>query len=193
MRRKTIKTIKRVATGTALTIAMYAYMGACFINEAAELPEGYYTENIEERNCFEAVNPPSELLTDIPEVKPVYSINAEDKYLLAKIAMAEAEDEPFETKEYVVLTVLNRVESNKFANSVRGVIYEPRQFTPIYDGRWNAVEPSADCWAAVDEVMSLTEDPSQGALYFEASKKGSSWHSRHLTYLFKSGKTRFYK
>ena len=61
---------------------------------------------------------------------------SEDDYLLARIAMAEAEGEYTETKALVILTVLNRVRSGTFPDTVKEVIFQDKQFTPVSNGRW---------------------------------------------------------
>jgi spore germination cell wall hydrolase CwlJ-like protein len=65
-------------------------------------------------------------------------LTPEDQYLLAKIAMAEAEGESLHTKILVILTVLNRVETNGFPNTTKDVIFEQSngvyQFSPIAPG-----------------------------------------------------------
>ena len=120
-----------------------------------------------------------------------------DEYLLAKIAMAEAEGEDLEGKALVIRTVLNRVQSKYFPDTVEEVIYERTggggwQFSPLADGgRWYTTTPNKDCYDAVDMVMSGW-DESQGALYFE-SRSDSEWHRNHLQYIFKHGKHYFYK
>lgn len=143
---------------------------------------------------------PNESETNVEETKYKlfdFEISENDKYLLAKIAMAEAEGESFKTKVLVILTILNRVNSNEFPDTIEEVIFQNRkgiyQFSPVMpNGRWWKVEPNQDCWKAVDEVMLLEYDISEGALYFEACK-GESWHSRNLELICKSSNTRFYK
>lgn len=124
------------------------------------------------------------------------NLNENDKYLLAKIAMAEAEDENIETKILVISTVLNRVNSSQFPNTVEKVIFQNRngvyQFTPIVDGRWDKVEPNEECWKAV-EIVNTTESDFSEALYFEACYSEDNWHSNNLEFICQSGKTRFYK
>ena len=117
---------------------------------------------------------------------------AEDSYLLAKIAMSEAESEDTKGKALVILVVLNRVRSDNFPSTIKEVIYQPGQFSPISDGRFDRVEPDADCWAALDLIMLDKWDGSCGATYFE-SKSESSWHSENLDYLFQHGNHYFYK
>lgn len=117
---------------------------------------------------------------------------AEDRYLLAKIAMAEAESEDTEGKALVILVVLNRVWSDGFPNSIKEVIYQPGQFSPISNGRFDRVEPDADCWEALDLILLDKWDGSYGATYFE-SESESSWHSDNLDFLFQHGNHYFYK
>lgn len=125
------------------------------------------------------------------------NLSEEEKYLLAKIAMAEAEGESFETKMLVIETVLNRVKSKSFPNTVKEVIFEKDngvyQFSPMMPGgRWWKVEPNEECWKAVNTVNATKRDISDGALFFEACQ-GESWHSRNLKLIRKVDKTSFYK
>lgn len=118
--------------------------------------------------------------------------SAEESYLLAKLAMAEAESEDTEGKALVMLVVLNRVwDDEEFPDTIEEVIYQPGQFSPISNGRFDRVEPDADCWAALDLIMQDKWDESYGATYFE-SKSESTWHSENLTFLFRHGKHYFY-
>lgn len=123
----------------------------------------------------------------------------EDSYLLAKIAMAEAEGENIQTKTLVILTVLNRVHSDGFPDTIYDVIFQhdPEsnvyQFSPVMPGgRWWTTEPNEDCWEAVKVVKEAQYDYSGGSLFFESCDY-DSWHSKNLTFLYQSGKMRFYK
>lgn len=122
--------------------------------------------------------------------------DGEDSYLLAKIAMAEAEGCDTHTKELVILTVLNRVHSDSFPDTISDVIYQKLngvpQFSPTVSNRWE-LEPSEDCWLAVENVMMAEYDFSQGCLYFESCEDEDNWHNRNLEFLFESGGIRFYK
>ena len=117
--------------------------------------------------------------------------DADDAYLLAKIAMAEAESEDTEGKALVMLVVLNRVWDENFPNTIEEVIFQKGQFSPISNGRYDAVEPDADCYKALELIQNGWNE-SNGATYFE-SKSDSKWHSENLTFLFKHGKHYFYK
>lgn len=116
--------------------------------------------------------------------------DTDDSYILAKIAMAEAEGEDTEGKALVILVVLNRVWNDSFPDTIEEVVMQENQFSPVANGRYDKVQPDDDCYAALDLVMSGW-DGSKGALYFE-SKSDSTWHQEHLKYLFQHGKHYFY-
>lgn len=119
--------------------------------------------------------------------------DADDSYLLAKIAMAEAEGEDTEGKAYVIMVVLNRMLSDEFPDTIGGVIFQDNQFSPVSNGRFDSVEPNDDYWDALNMIQVDKWDKSQGALYFESCQSDDNWHSRNLEYLFTHGKHRFYK
>lgn len=133
--------------------------------------------------------------TDAPEEsqRMIWSMDwdSEDAYLLAKIAMAEAEGEDVEGKALVILVVLNRVRSDKFPDSIPEVIFQERQFSPVGNGRFDRVEPDKDCYEALELIQLNKWDESQGALYFESDGK-SSWHRNNLHFLFQHGNHYFY-
>lgn len=129
--------------------------------------------------------------------------DAHDSYLLAKIAMAEAEGEGVEGKAMVIMTVLNRVWAPGFEKTIEGVIMEHHtnskgnevyQFTPVAPGgRWYRVEPDAECYEALRMIMEEKWDESEGALYFEATWSEAEWHRTHLEYIKTVGNHNFYK
>lgn len=120
----------------------------------------------------------------------ISSLSGEDAYLLAKLAMAEAEGEDTEGKALVMLVVRNRARSDEFPDTVKEVIYQEGQFSPISDGRFDMVEPDADCWDAL-KLVERGWDKSMGATYFE-SESDSTWHKDNLKFLFRHGAHSFY-
>ena len=125
-------------------------------------------------------------------------ISDDDAYLLAKIAMAEAEGQSTEAKALVMLTVLNRTLDDGFPDTVHDVIFQQSksgvyQFSPIIPGgRWWTTEPNNDCDKALD-LIKQGYNESQGSLYFECCSSRDNWHSRNLNYLFEVDSIRFYK
>ena len=63
-------------------------------------------------------------------------ISDEEFELLALVTMAEAEDESELGKRLVIDTVLNRVDSTHFPNTITEVIYQKHQFTSMWNGRY---------------------------------------------------------
>lgn len=139
---------------------------------------------------------PEETQSPYPPIEYSKDWSSDEEYMLAKIAMAEAEGEPLETKVLVILTVLNRVNSDEFPNTIKDVLFQTTggvyQFTPMVNGRWDRIEPNEECWDALRIVKEATCDYSFGALYFE-SYQGENWHSRNLTLVCESGIMQFYK
>ena len=125
------------------------------------------------------------------EQSKIGSMDSDDAYRLAKIAMAEAESEDTKGKALVMLVVLNRVCDDEFPGTIEDVIFQKGQFSPIGNGRYDEVEPDEDCYRAL-QLITDGWDKSHGATYFE-SKSDSTWHSENLTFLFKHGKHYFYK
>ena len=119
--------------------------------------------------------------------------SAQESYLLARIAMAEAEGCNIQTKTLIIMCVLNRVWSDEFPDTIEEVIFQENQFSPIDNGRWDRVEPNEDCYEAVKVVMEAKYDYSGGATYFENCVDEDNWHSRNLEFLYESEGIRFYK
>lgn len=119
--------------------------------------------------------------------------SAQESYLLARIAMAEAEGCNTQTKTLIIMCVLNRVWSDEFPDTIEEVIFQENQFSPIDNGRWDRVEPNEDCYEAVRIVMEAKYDYSGGATYFENCADEDNWHSRNLEFLYESEGIRFYK
>lgn len=82
----------------------------------------------------------------------------DDRYLLANLIYCEAGAEPYAGQLAVGAVVINRVLSSKFPDTVVGVIYQNKQFSPVASGRLQlaltANKATADCYRAADEAMS---------------------------------------
>ena len=99
---------------------------------------------------------------------------AEEVYLgqleeLAQLVEAEAGNQPFEGKCLVVDTVLNRVESPLFPNTIHDVIFQEGQFSVITNGAfekaaWNMKE---DDYAVMVEIELHTN---RDVLYFNNNR-----------------------
>lgn len=80
-----------------------------------------------------------------------------DRKLLANIIYCEAGGEPYEGKLAVGAVVINRVLSGRFPDTVKGVIYQKSQFSPVASGRYALAlasdKANAACYQAADEAM----------------------------------------
>lgn len=91
---------------------------------------------------------------DISEV----SFAEDDLYLLANLIYCEAGGEPYAGQLAVGSVVINRVLSSKYPDTVVGVIYQNKQFSPVASGRLalalseNRATPQ--CYQAAQEAMS---------------------------------------
>lgn len=184
---------------TNKTMAMYSgvEVNEAHISEIEQIYESEYikepeytVESNEETTC-ETVEENTELETQKGEMTKPISLSAEDTDLMVRIAMCEAGGEDVESIASIMRVILNRVESDLFPNSIRDVIYQKKQFTPVSTGWINTVKPSEKCYKAL-KMVTQGWDESQGALYFE-SCSGDSWHSRNLEYLYSCDTIRFYK
>lgn len=81
-----------------------------------------------------------------------------DRYLLANLIYCEAGAEPYAGKLAVGSVVINRVLSGKYPDSVVGVIYQNKQFSPVASGRLDLAltynKATVECYQAADEAMS---------------------------------------
>ena len=118
---------------------------------------------------------------------------------LLRIVEAEAGGEDIVGKMLVANVVLNRVEDDKFPDSINEVIFQSdngvTQFSPIYDGRFYTVKISEETVEAVNRVLQ-GEDNSKGALYFAARESANQeymkWFDDKLQRLFVHGGHEFF-
>lgn len=157
-----------------------------------------YTEPIMRQAVYSAPleYPMAEASSTADEECPSSDWSAEDEDILLHIAMAEAEGETTEGKALVMLVVLNRMKSDEFPDTIKGVVFQTvegeYQFSTVIPGkRYWTETPDEDCREAL-ELIKAGWDESDGALYFE-SCSGDSWQSEHCEYLFTYGGHKFYK
>ncbi|WP_031516019.1 LysM peptidoglycan-binding domain-containing protein [Desulfofalx alkaliphila] len=112
-----------------------------------------------------AIHPSRVLLTPSREAEErCIPCTDEELDLLARLICAEAGSEPNTNKVAVAAVVINRVQSPLFPNSIRDVIYQPRQFGPAQTGKINRPAPEC-CYIAAQEALK-GKDPTNGALFF---------------------------
>nr|WP_300649490.1 cell wall hydrolase [uncultured Anaerobutyricum sp.] len=150
-------------------------------------------ETMQECNLYSNSSKSTEMLIEkIEEKAKAAGISQEEKQILLKIAMAEAEGEGTSGKAYVMRVVLNRVQSEEFPNTIKKVVFQKNQFSPVKDnGRYWNLEPDEECYEAYNMIENGWDD-SEGALYF--SRTGSSpWMQENTDFLYEIGNHSFYK
>jgi N-acetylmuramoyl-L-alanine amidase len=106
--------------------------------------------------------------------------------LLALVTMAEAEGEPEEGQRLVIDTILNRVDSRYFPNTIHDVIYQPHQFTSMWNGR-------VDRCSVRDDIRNLVIEELQNRSNTEVVFFRTSRYSSYGTPLFQVGNHYFSK
>ena len=126
-------------------------------------------------------------------------LDAESLDILCRIVEAEAGTEDEEGRMLVANVVLNRMDSRRFPNTVKGVVFQKNggtcQFSPIATGSYYRVKVSEKTRKAVDRVL-RGEDYSQGALYFvnryATNAEIMSWFDTRCSFLFSHGRHEFF-
>lgn len=105
-----------------------------------------------------------------------------DLALLARLIESESGTQCFEGKLAVGTVVMNRVESGYFPDTIRGVIYQKGQFSPVSNGTINN-KPSDDALKAAKEILEGSRVLDSNVLYFYNPKLvGKNWiKSRKIT------------
>lgn len=118
---------------------------------------------------------------------PKNTLSKAELNCLALAIYHEARGEPLLGQKAVAYTVLNRVKSGKFPNSICGVIYQPGQFTDI---RKTKVR-DRKLWLRVNNIAhkAITKPYKFNALYFHAGSVQPGWKRK---YIAKIGNHHFY-
>ena len=100
-----------------------------------------------------------------------------DRYLLASIIYCEAGGEPYAGQLAVGAVVINRLLAPVFPNTISGVIYQNRQFSPVASGRLALAlaegRATASCYRAADEAMAGASNVGN-CLFFRTPIEGLS-------------------
>lgn len=104
--------------------------------------------------------------------------------LIAQITMAEAEGQSDYVKRLIISTILNRVDHEKYPDTVKGVIFQKHQFSPITNGRFNRCYPTDhNRQLVMEEMNNRTNDD---VMYFRTGH-----YHKYGTPLVKAGPVYF--
>ena len=84
--------------------------------------------------------------------------------LLERVVEAEAGNQGLMGKRLVVAVIYNRVESEKFPNTIQGVLTSPHQFSTVWNGAVDKVEVTDETKSAIQLEISQRTD--NEILYF---------------------------
>lgn len=171
-----------LAAMTVLCFGLWELLNAPMTARAAEPvetpePEIVYVEKIVTETHTEYVNVPRLVTVEVPVVaekqivveRPIIAqesaerwkgidITPEDIELLARLAWREARGEGLLGMRLVIEVVFNRVLSDKFPNTIYGVLYQPGQFAPSGEAlELSEITPGEDQYEAVR--LAITETP----------------------------------
>lgn len=132
------------------------------------------------------------------KIRSISSLCAENKECdkLAKVLVFEARGEPDKGKAAVAHVVLNRLNDKRWPDTLRGVIYQPKQFSFIQDMH-KQTPPTEQDWniarAVAYKVMNKTlDDPTNGGLYYHATHVSPRW-AKKVQRVERIGNHIFYK
>ena len=97
-----------------------------------------------------------------------------DVDLLARLIHAEAVGESYAGKLAVANVVLNRTKNKEFPDTIRGVIYESGQFSPVSNGMINNPADN-DSIRAAKEAISIGGNPGGNLYFFNPATADSQW------------------
>ena len=112
--------------------------------------------------------------------------------MFERLVCAEAGDEPIDAQIAVANVVINRIKSSQFPNTLKGVLYQDRQFSPVSSGYINRVTPSNETKKAVQRALNGEMKVYKDTLYFFATwldKNNSMWDFMEIQKTI--GKTHF--
>lgn len=168
----------------AMLIVMFAYFG----DKDSVHSETETTTTTEATTIVETTTeePSTQVETTTEKETEVFP---EDTFeLLALVTFAEAEGESEYGQRLVIDTILNRVDSSSFPNSVSGVVYQSGQFSCMWDGR------SKRCVGRVpDSIRQLVKEELESRTNSEVLYFNGGGYPSWATPLFQEGNHYFSK
>lgn len=155
--------IRKVLLAGALSAIMCLTVSANTIPNVKETVEVETVKDISEPVHIILNTPRETMIDEYIEVVPDYtsddiSVTDEDVELLALVTLAEAENQTELGQRLVVSTILNRVDHDRFPDTIHGVVYQKNAFEAMHNGRVNRVKVTDKMRQLVrEEVKSRTD------------------------------------
>jgi len=123
---------------------------------------------------------------EVPDHCQDHSYTYEDILYLGKIIQIESGYQPFQVKLGVGGTVMNRVKSSQFPDTVKAVIYDTKygvQFPPVHTDKIN-ITPSNESIIAAKCVLSGVNIVGNSLYFIDTRRAASSWaHNNRPHYI----------
>ena len=114
----------------------------------------------------------------IIEYSQLYS--EDEIYTMAKVCVAEAENQSEYGKRLVICTILNRLDSGIYGSTIYDVVYAPYQFEVTMNGRLERVEPD-------DYVIELVRQEISNRSNYDVFYFRTNYYSEYGTPMFVDG------
>ncbi len=110
-----------------------------------------------------------------------HTVSDKEIELLARLIHGEARGEPYIGQVAVGAVIINRVIDSYFPDSIRRVVYQPGQFSPVANGQIN-LRPNRTSYRAARAALK-GKDPTRGACYFynPDTARNVSWFQQRTT------------
>lgn len=140
----------------------------------------YVYETVTETNLV--VEPEVTDIVISEPIEPEYSLTREEIDLIARLVMAEAEGESEYGQRLVIDVILNRVDhpAKYMPDTVTEVIYQPSQFSPMWNGRFDR------CYVK-PELVELVKEELVSRTNYDVIFFRTNHYSQYGTPMFQEG------
>lgn len=131
----------------------------------------------------------------VPETCKDKSYSYEDVLYLGKITQIESGSQPFKVKLGICGTIMNRVKSKQFPNSVKGVIMDTKygvQFPPAHTSKMNVV-PSTESIIAAKCSLAGVNLVGKSLYFIDVKSAPKSWAHKNRPFYGTIGGMSFYE
>ena len=158
------------------------------------LEDEIYANNTLESSYIALSEPLS--VEDYVEVKKQWCIRDKDCRMVAEAVVYEARGEPLEGQYAVAQVIVNRVEHEKYPDTISGVIKQPSQFSYIKDMHKQS-KPKKSDWnqayvVGYDVLNKEVDSVVQDSTHYHAKHVKPFWSSK-LEYVVSVGNHHFYE
>ena len=118
-------------------------------------------------------------LQELVAIQPT-EVTSEEMECLAGTVYFESKGESLAGQLAVAEVVINRKNSGRFANSICGVVYQPKQFSFVRGGKMPRIDKNSKHWRNAVAIAHIAMDnqwqsPVKGSLFFHANYVSPGW------------------